>query len=183
MTTRKNSPGSRTEANVATGKAPCGCANHAHSHSHAHGHGNTRPVQQLGELTDRLREKALRVTGPRQAVLDLLRARAHPLSNKEIFDALPHGLCDLATVYRSMNLLEEMGMVRRYDFGDGVARWELLREGETGHHHHLICTRCSTIVELDECIAEDLEREIGRKNGFTAMSHKLEFFGICPSCR
>src|SRR5271157_1125958 len=91
----------------------------------------------LPQLTDRLRRHAHRVTAARQAVLDLLRRQAHPMSIKEIHAALPSGDCDLATVYRSMHLLERMGMVQRFNFGDATARFELLAEGDDGHHHHL----------------------------------------------
>lgn len=105
------------------------------------------------------------------------------MSNKEIFAALPKGDCDLATVYRSMHLLEGMGMVKRFDLGDGVARFELLQEGDDGHHHHLICTRCSDIVEIDECVMHGLEEQIAQRNGFKAVTHRLEFFGICPDCQ
>lgn len=105
------------------------------------------------------------------------------MSNKEIFAALPAGECDLATVYRSLHLLESMGMVKRFDLGDGVARFELLGEGDDGHHHHLVCTRCAHIVEIEECFMPELERQIGARNGFQSVTHKLEFFGICPDCQ
>jgi Fur family ferric uptake transcriptional regulator len=137
----------------------------------------------LPELTDRLRRKSRKVTGPRQAILSILRARSHPMSTKEIFSALPKGDCDLATVYRSINLLESMGMVKRFEFGDGIARFELLREGDDGHHHHLVCTRCAGIVEIDECGMHELESKIAQRNRFKAVTHKLEFFGICPECQ
>ena len=89
----------------------------------------------------------------------------------------------MATVYRSLHLLENMKMVKRYDLGDGVARFELLAEGDDGHHHHLVCTRCSTVVEIDECFTQELEEKIAARNGFKSISHKLEFFGICPECQ
>lgn len=72
---------------------------------------------------------------------------------------MPKDSCDLATIYRSMHLLEKMGMVKRFDFGDGAARFELVGENDDGHHHHLVCTN------------------------FKAVTHKLEFFGICPECQ
>jgi Fur family ferric uptake transcriptional regulator len=105
------------------------------------------------------------------------------MSIKEIFAELPKGDCDLATVYRSIHLLEEMGMVKRFDFGDGAARFELLAEGEDGHHHHLVCTRCSGVIEIEECFMKELEDKIASGNGFKAVTHKLEFFGICPECQ
>ena len=137
----------------------------------------------LTELTERLRRRSRKITGPRQAILGLLRRQAHPLSIKEISEALPQHPCDLATIYRSIHLLEEMGMVKKFDFGDGTARFELLEEGDDGHHHHLVCTRCTEIVELDECSMRELEERIAARNGFKGVTHKLEFFGICPECQ
>jgi Fur family ferric uptake transcriptional regulator len=144
-------------------------------------HASPRP--DLPALASRLRRRSRKLTGPRQAILEILRGGAHPMSNKEIFAALPAGECDLATVYRSLHLLESMGMVKRFDLGDGVARFELLGEGDDGHHHHLVCTRCAHIVEIEECFMPELERQIGARNGFQSVSHKLEFFGICPDCQ
>src|SRR5712692_5099402 len=137
----------------------------------------------LPELAERLRRRSRKVTAPRQAILQILRRRSHPLSNKEIFAALPKGDCDLATVYRSMHLLESMGMVKRFEFGDGVARFELLKEGDDGHHHHLVCTRCSGVVELHECGMHEMEARVAERNRYTGVTHKLEFFGVCPQCQ
>jgi Fur family ferric uptake transcriptional regulator len=148
-----------------------------------HAHNPPRKRQKMSMLTRRLRRQSHKITGPRQAILKILRAHPHPLSSREIFTALPGGLCDLATVYRAMHLLEEMGMVQRFNFGDGAARFELVREGDDGHHHHLVCTKCSEVVELEECFPADVEKRIAAQSGFKAISHKLEFFGICPECQ
>ena len=136
----------------------------------------------LQKLTDRLRHLERSVTGPRQAILKTLREQEHPLPIRIIHASLPDP-CDLATVYRSMHLLEKSGMVKRFDFGDGIARFELINEGDNGHHHHLICRQCSSVVELKECFPSNLEKKIARQNSYTAMSHKLEFFGVCPECQ
>lgn len=137
----------------------------------------------LSDLTARLRERDQRVTGARQAILEVLRAHAGPLSSKEILARLPAGRCDLATVYRSMHLLRRLGLVQRYDLGDGVARFELLAEGDDGHHHHLVCRRCAQVIELEECSLAEVESELARRNGFAQLSHRLEFFGVCPDCQ
>jgi Fur family transcriptional regulator, ferric uptake regulator len=144
--------------------------------------GSTRDVA-LPQLAERLRRKSRKLTGPRQAILGILRRTRHPMSNKQIFEALAKGDCDLATVYRSMHLLESMGIVKRFDFGDGVARFELIEEGDDGHHHHLVCTRCAGVVEIDECFTRNVEEKIAAASGFTSVTHKLEFFGICPDCQ
>ena len=160
---------------------------HSHSHSHPHPHppDPTHPTRgpALPELTDRLRRQARRITGPRQAILGILQANPHPLTNKEIHQALPAGQCDLATVYRSLHLLEDMGLVTRYDFGDGIARFEIARDGHGGHHHHLICTGCTRIIEIEQCLASEWEERIARESGFQMVTHKLEFFGRCPDCQ
>ncbi len=137
----------------------------------------------LPELAERLRQKSRKLTGQRQAILEILRRHNRPLSIKEIQEGLAHGNCDLATIYRSMHLLEEVQMVKRFDFGSGGARFELLAEGDDGHHHHLVCTRCADVVELEECFPEELERRIATRNGFKGVTHKLEFFGLCPRCQ
>jgi Fur family ferric uptake transcriptional regulator len=141
------------------------------------------PAPRLADLTGRLRRQARKVTAPRQAILEVLRRQPRPLSNKEIFAALPSGAVDLATVYRCLHLLERLGMVKRFDFGDGVARFELLREGDDGHHHHLICRRCAVVVELEECFGAEVERTLAAASGFTQITHTLEFFGVCPRCQ
>ena len=147
----------------------------AHKHSH--------PKQALPALTERLRRQSRKITGPRAAILDILRHHPHPLTNKEIFAELPAGECDLATIYRAMQLLEKLGMVKRFDFGDGAARFELVEEGDDGHHHHLICTRCASVVEIEECFPAEIEQRIASDNRFQAVTHRLEFFGICPDCQ
>ncbi len=105
---------------------------------HAHEHPHKR--QEMSALKNQLRGQSRKITGPRAAILEILRAHPHPLTNREIFAEMPKDGCDLATIYRSMHLLEKMGMVKRFDFGDGAARFELVGENDDGHHHHLVCT-------------------------------------------
>jgi Fur family ferric uptake transcriptional regulator len=76
-----------------------------------------------------------------------------------------------------------MGLVRRYDFGDGAARFELSPEDSDAHHHHLVCSRCARIVELDDCFLNEFQDQLARRHGFSQISHRMEFFGICPNCQ
>ncbi|HEY2329519.1 MAG TPA: Fur family transcriptional regulator [Verrucomicrobiae bacterium] len=146
-------------------------------------HHHTHEKQELSSLTGRLRRESRRITGPRAAILEILRQHPHPLTNKEIFAGLPKDECDLATIYRAMQMLEKLGMVKRFDFGDGAARFELVKEGDDGHHHHLICTQCAQVVEIEECFPAEIERRIASQNRFQAVTHRLEFFGVCPDCQ
>ena len=149
----------------------------AHSHSHK--------KQDLSALKNRLRGESRKITGPRAAILEILRKHPHPLTNREILAEMRkgNGECDLATIYRSMHLLEKMGIVKRFDFGDRAGRFELVGENDDGHHHHLVCTKCSEVVEIEECFPREIEKQIAARNRFKGVTHKLEFFGICPECQ
>jgi len=134
------------------------------------------------ELTDRLRDGERRVTGQRRAIVDVLSRHPHPMTSKQIHAALTDA-CDLATIYRSMKLLEGKGLVERFDFGDGVARFELAGHHSTDHHHHLICRQCDDVVEIEECFIEELQQKLAKQHGYAEVTHKLEFFGLCPNCQ
>jgi len=74
--------------------------------------------------------------------------------------------------------------LKQFDFSNGAARYELVGEDDDGHHHHhLVCTRCGEVVRIEECFLREIESRIAAVNGFTAVTHKLEFFGLCPRCQ
>jgi len=86
-----------------------------------------------------------------------------------------------ATVYRTLRLLAECGLAEAHDFGDGVTRYEAVRE--KGHHDHLVCTGCGAIAEFENPEIEALQREVARSHGFATETHKLELYGRCAGCR
>lgn len=137
----------------------------------------------LEELTTRLRRRDLKMTRPRRAVLAALQQQQRPVTIKEIYKELRPGECDLASVYRSIRTLERAGVVKGFQIGDGAPRYELLAEGDDGHHHHLICTRCARVTEIGECELEEIETRLAESMGFRAITHRLEFFGLCPECQ
>ena len=132
---------------------------------------------------ERLRQESCKLTAPRRAILEVLEKATRPLSNLEIHRRLPQGAGDLATVYRSVQLLERLDVVKRFYIGDGVARFALIDEQHHGHQHHLVCTRCASMVEIGDCVVRQLEQRIVSQSKFKAVTHRLEFFGICPSCQ
>jgi Fur family ferric uptake transcriptional regulator len=92
---------------------------------------------------------------------------------------LPTGECDLVTVYRTLESMEALELVRRCDFGDGAYRYEF---NHAEHHHHIICRSCRSVQVLERCVAETLE-SVARQLGYAQVSHTLEVFGICPECQ
>ena len=87
----------------------------------------------------------------------------------------------VATVYRTMKLLVESGLASARQFGDGQTRYE--PSAGRGHHDHLICTSCGTIVEFANEKIETLQELVARRHGFEVQSHKLELYGRCERCR
>ena len=74
-------------------------------------------------------------------------------------------------------------MIRRCEFGDGIARYELAESDLNHHHHHMICNQCKKVEVLDLAHVEESIDRAAKKSGFKGISHILEFFGICPDCQ
>lgn len=87
-----------------------------------------------------------------------------------------------ATVYRTVKLLERVGMLTASRFSDGTARYEVALADED-HHDHLICTRCGKIVEFENHEIERLQEETARRLGFTLESHRMDLYGLCEPCQ
>lgn len=147
----------------------------AHAHPHPHVHPDS-----LEEALEALRRLGHRITAPRKALLSVLTQEHGPFTADELHKRLPADLCDPVTVYRCIATLEEANLVRRCDFGDGMYRYEF-NTGEH-HHHHVICRSCGSVVTLDVCFADGLERMV-RQMGYSNVTHTLEIFGICAGCQ
>jgi Fur family ferric uptake transcriptional regulator len=126
----------------------------------------------LGAAVGKLRGRGYKVTPQRLAVLGALAAEQHQ-SLGEIRARCPE--VGLVTIYRTLDLLSEIGAVRRLDLGDGP-RYELAED----HHHHLICESCGGVSEFERC---PLELRRLRGVDFEISSHTLEIYGLCADCR
>ena len=131
-----------------------------------------------------LRETGRRLTRTRKAVLALLERTHEPLSASEIFARLQQDqvVIDLVTVYRTVNVLKELGLVLQVDlFQEGQFRYEL-KEGRK-HHHHIRCQICGKIVDFLLCPLKKLTKLIEEQTQFVVDDHTLEFTGFCPQCQ
>jgi Fur family ferric uptake transcriptional regulator len=88
----------------------------------------------------------------------------------------------LATVYRTLELLAELHIVEKMNFGDGVARYDLRGEDHEHMHHHLICDVCGSLQEIKEDWLGELEERLEREYGFKVSDHRLDFTGTFKSC-
>lgn len=140
----------------------------------------------------KFRKQGLRFTGPRRAILNVLNHTTDHLSAEEIYLAVhrEYPAIGLTTVYRTLELLVEMGLVYKLQFGDGRARFELVHSPQKpGHHHHLICLHCKRIIDYNDFISEELqllekvEKSLAEKYHFKILNHRMEFYGICEDCQ
>ncbi|PDO10893.1 MAG: transcriptional repressor [Candidatus Reconcilbacillus cellulovorans] len=140
----------------------------------------------LEKIKQHLQAHGYKLTPQREATVRvLLEHEEDHLSAEDVFLLLKEKSPDigLATVYRTLELLSELHVVEKLNFGDGVARYDL--RGETGghHHHHLICVRCGSMTEIMDDWLLPLEERLAEEYGFTVLDHRLDFHGICRRCR
>lgn len=133
--------------------------------------------QHITESKQQLKTGGLKITTARLDLLDILKHAKKPLSIKDIAQRL--GEADLVTLYRNIEALQNLGIVKQINLKDRQAYYEL-SGGE--HHHHLVCTNCGRLedVQVEEM---NLNKTFLKNHGFAKVTdHSLEFFGVCTKC-
>jgi len=139
----------------------------------------------------KIRNEGFRLTLSRQAILNAFAQNPQHLSAEEVFMLThrKHPGIGLATVYRTLNLLTQIGLIRKFNFGDGRSRYELAGKADKEHHHHLVCTRCGRIIDYNDFMGKEikfikeLENELADKHKFKINSHQIYFYGLCDKCQ
>lgn len=138
-------------------------------------------------LKDRLAARHHKLTTQRRTVLGVF--ISHPgehLSAEDVYGILRDGDTDigLATVYRSLELLAEIGILQKMEFGDGCSRYEVgTMRADEHQHHHLLCLKCGKVEEFDADLLDDLERDVSEKSAFRIVDHQVKFLGYCRDCQ
>ena len=131
-----------------------------------------------------LRRAGYRAGGARAAVVEQLADQECCLTAQEIFDHLrDHGRSvGIASVYRVLDVLVDLGLVQRIDVGDGAARFEpAYPSGE--HHHHLLCSACGDVVAFEDAGLERAITRLGRRLDAVIDGHDVVLHGLCASCK
>ena len=133
----------------------------------------------------RLDQAQQRYTPLRRKIVDALIASGHPLTIQNVRDTTA-GLAQ-SSVYRNLVVLEESGVVVKVVTTGAIGRYEL-SEDLTGHHHHLMCSRCGAVrdVVVPESLELDIDRvlsKLARSEGFVLDHHRLDVIGRCANCR
>lgn len=132
-------------------------------------------------LAEKLKRAGYKLTAPRQAIIEVLESSKDHLSHSQILER-GQRICpqlSRATVYRTMELLVELSLVRPLYLNDPTQRFV----SATGGHHHLVCTNCGGVIEFDYCPVEDLAYELSKEYRFEIHNHLLEFQGLCEACQ
>ena len=131
-----------------------------------------------------LKNKGLKITTPRLAVLEIFqKSKDRHLSAEDVYkEAMSKdGDLGLATVYRVLTQLSEVGLLAATNFETGKTTFEL---NEGGHHDHLVCLSCGSVVEFHDEEVESRQEKIAKKHGFKLINHSMSLYGLCskPEC-
>ena len=136
----------------------------------------------LDEILGKLRQRDFRITPQRIAILKVfLQSQDHPgveQVHAEVKQNFP--TTSLATVYKTVALLKEVGEILEIGFVGGGNRYD---GNKPYPHPHLICTRCNKISDPEVSLLDQMTDEITKATGYRIDSHQVEFFGVCPSCQ
>jgi Fur family ferric uptake transcriptional regulator len=139
----------------------------------------------IEKVKQMLQAQGYKLTPQREATVRvLLENEEDHLSAEDVFmlvkDKAPE--IGLATVYRTLELLSDLHVVEKMNFGDGVARYDLRNDSSNHHHHHLICVQCGSVDEIFEDWLIPLEQRLEKEYHFQVLDHRLDFQGICHRC-
>lgn len=140
----------------------------------------------IEKIKQQLQSQGYKLTPQREATVRvLLENEEDHLSAEDVFMLVKEKAPEigLATVYRTLELLSELHVVHKLNFGDGVARYDLRGDSTKHHHHHLICVQCGTMQEILEDWLGPLEERLLNEYQFQVVDHRLDFQGICKNCQ
>lgn len=142
----------------------------------------TTPQQRLDEILNKLRQRDFRITPQRIAILKaFLKSQDHPGVEQVYNDVkVNFPTTSLATVYKTVNLLKDIGEILEISFVGGGNRYDGNRPYP---HPHLVCTRCKKITDPEISLLDELTGEVAESTGYRITSHQVELFGLCPACQ
>lgn len=132
-------------------------------------------------FVDRLRAAGYKITPPRLAVLQVIEQEGEHLDPAEILTRAQtiHPAIGRATVYRTLEMLTQLGIVRPIYVGEHGPTYIRAEGG----HHHLVCSSCGKVMDFEQCVADQMVQELTERFGFQIKSHLLEFYGLCLHCQ
>jgi Fe2+ or Zn2+ uptake regulation protein len=129
----------------------------------------------------RLQAHGYRLTAPRRTIIAALRDAGRFCTASQLYERLHGRTVGLASVYRTLELLAELGLAERRAETGGEASFLYCSPRQ---HHHVVCTHCGAVREIDTafCPGDELAHDVERQTGFTIARHTLDFYGLCADC-
>ncbi len=133
-------------------------------------------------LVSKFRDAGIQVTPQRLIIAGTLFRSGKHASAEELYFLVreKHSKIGLATVYRTLHLLKDKGLVEEHRFNDEFSRYEVK---SLTHHDHMICIECGAVVEFGQPVIERLQDLAAQEHNFTIVSHRLDIYGICGKCQ
>lgn len=134
------------------------------------------------EVAAALKRRGYKLTHQRRAIIDVLSGSGKHLKPADIYARLKtgHPGIGLVTVYRTLELLQESGLLCEVHIGDSCRSY--LNKKADEHHHHLVCSSCGRVVDFTGCELDELQERLAAETGFKIENHLLEFMGRCSKC-
>jgi Fur family peroxide stress response transcriptional regulator len=135
----------------------------------------------VNQMAECLKQQGLRLTPQRLAVLKALVENNHHPTAEQIYDHVRADFptTSLATVYKTLAVLKEMGQIVELGFNDGSNRYDLITET----HAHLICIRCKSILDAEVKGINQFVQQVITQHGYQLVGQRLDIFGVCPQCQ
>jgi Fur family transcriptional regulator, ferric uptake regulator len=135
----------------------------------------------INDITRKLRRSGHKVTPQRVSIIKTLLESNEALTPAGLFQRirLSDPTVGEVTVYRTLNILSEIGLVCTVSTAENAAAY-VARPG--GHHDHLICSGCGKVVDFRDCNVSELESRLASETGFVIKEHRLDLYGLCPRC-
>jgi len=134
------------------------------------------------KIATTLRQHGYKLTPQRQAVIRTIASGQDHLTPTVIYEKVhrDHPNIGLVTIYRTLEILAELNLICELHAGGSCHSYTI---STPGHHHHLICAKCNTVIDFTGYDLSELERRLSLKTGFEVEDHLLEFIGLCQACQ
>ena len=139
-------------------------------------------MHQPMDIASKLSKQGYRLTPQRLMILSAIENSENHISAEEIYSQIVtrYPYVNISTVYRTLELLKELGLVTEIDLGEGRVRYH---PADKAHHHHLVCQKCGAIIDVDESTLARLKDVLLARHNFSASLRHVAISGVCGNCR